>query len=326
MKSLVTGGAGFVGSHLCELLVRQGREVVVVDDLSTGRIENLARLEKEGRVRILVDTIQNERLMEDLVRECDEVYHLAAAVGVRLILEQPTKTIETNIGGAETVLRAASRFRRKVLITSTSEVYGKSENVPFREEDDVLLGATNRVRWAYAASKMVDEFLALAYWREKRLPVVVARLFNTVGPRQTGRYGMVIPRLTAQALAGDPLTIYGDGEQSRCFGAVQDVVVGLSALMNSETAVGEVVNLGNPEEVTINELARVILAATGSSSPIKHVPYAEAFTEGFEDMRRRVPSIEKAARLIGFRPTLDLRRIVDDVVADLRARGRTTWT
>ena len=326
MKSLVTGGAGFVGSHLCELLVRKGREVVVVDDLSTGRIENIAPLEKAGKVRVLVDTIQNERLVEDLVRECDEVYHLAAAVGVRLILEQPTKTIETNIGGAENVLRAASRFRKRVLITSTSEVYGKSEQVPFREEDDVLLGATNRLRWAYAASKMVDEFLALAYWREKRLPVVIARLFNTVGPRQTGRYGMVIPRLVSQALAGEPLSIYGDGLQSRCFGAVQDVVVGLAALMDSDEATGEVVNLGNPEEVTINGLAKLILEVTGSKSEIKHIPYAEAFTEGFEDMRRRVPDIGKARRLLGFDPKIGLRRIVEDVTADLRSRGRQSWT
>ncbi len=326
MKSLVTGGAGFVGSHLCELLVRKGREVVVVDDLSTGRIENIAPLEKAGKVRVLVDTIQNERLVEDLVRECDEVYHLAAAVGVRLILEQPTKTIETNIGGAENVLRAASRFRKRVLITSTSEVYGKSEQVPFREEDDVLLGATNRLRWAYAASKMVDEFLALAYWREKRLPVVIARLFNTVGPRQTGRYGMVIPRLVSQALAGEPLSIYGDGLQSRCFGAVQDVVVGLAALMDSDEATGEVVNLGNPEEVTINGLAKLILEVTGSKSEIKHIPYAEAFTEGFEDMRRRVPDIGKARRLLGFDPKIGLRRIVEDVTADLRGRGRQSWT
>lgn len=326
MKSLVTGGAGFVGSHLCELLVRKGREVVVVDDLSTGRIENIAPLEKAGKVRVLVDTIQNERLVEDLVRECDEVYHLAAAVGVRLILEQPTKTIETNIGGAENVLRAASRFRKRVLITSTSEVYGKSEQVPFREEDDVLLGATNRLRWAYAASKMVDEFLALAYWREKRLPVVIARLFNTVGPRQTGRYGMVIPRLVSQALAGEPLSIYGDGLQSRCFGAVQDVVVGLAALMDSDAATGEVVNLGNPEEVTINGLAQLILEVTGSKSEIKHIPYSEAFAEGFEDMRRRVPDIGKARRLLGFDPKIGLRRIIEDVTADLRSRGRQSWT
>lgn len=326
MKTLITGGAGFVGSHLCELLVKRGREIVVVDDLSTGRIENVAPLEKAGKVRVIVDTIMNERLVEELVRECGEVYHLAAAVGVRLILERPTHTIETNIGGAETVLRAASRYRRRVLIASTSEVYGKSENVPFREEDDVLLGATNRARWAYAASKMVDEFLALAYWREKGLPVVVARLFNTVGPRQTGRYGMVIPRLVAQALAGEPLTIYGDGEQSRCFGAVQDVVVGLAALMGSEESTGEVVNLGNPEEVTINQLAQLIVEVTGSSSTIRRIPYEQAFAEGFEDMRRRVPDVSKAKRLVGFEPTIKLRRIVEDVAADLRGRGRQSWT
>jgi UDP-glucose 4-epimerase len=325
MKTLVTGGAGFVGSHLCELLVEKGRSVVVVDDLSTGRIANIEALERKGAVRVVVDTIMNERLMEDLVRECDEVYHLAAAVGVKLILERPTHTIETNIGGAETVLRAASRFRRRVLITSTSEVYGKSEKVPFRERDDVILGATDRSRWAYAASKMVDEFLALAYWREKRLPVVVARLFNTVGPRQTGRYGMVIPRLVDQALKGEPLTIFGDGEQSRCFGAVQDVVKGLFGLMTTEAATGEVVNLGNPEEVTINRLAELILEITGSKSEIKRIPYDEAFPEGFEDMRRRVPDVSKAKRLVGFEPTIKLRRIVEDVVAERKTRGADPW-
>lgn len=326
MKTLVTGGAGFVGSHLCERLVAQGRKVVVVDDLSTGRIENVAALERSGAVRVVVDTIADADLVDDLVRECDEVYHLAAAVGVRLILERPTHTIETNIGGAETVLRAASRYRRKVLITSTSEVYGKSETVPFKENDDVLLGPTTRLRWAYAASKMVDEFLALAYWTEKRLPVVIARLFNTVGPRQTGRYGMVIPRLTAQALAGEPLTIYGDGEQSRCFGSVHDVVGGLVALMNADAAVGEVVNLGNPEEVTINRLAELILEVTGSKSTIRRIPYEQAFAAGFEDMRRRVPDVSKARRLVGFEPTVGLRRIVGEVAADLRARGPESWS
>ena len=326
MKTLVTGGAGFVGSHLCELLVKRGRHVTVVDDLSTGRIENVEALERTGAVRVVVDTIAHERVVEDLVRECDEVYHLAAAVGVRLILEQPVKTIETNVAGAETVLRCASRFRRKVLITSTSEVYGKSENVPFREDDDVLLGATHRVRWAYAASKMVDEFLALAYWREKRLPVVIARLFNTVGPRQTGRYGMVIPRLVSQALRGEPLTVYGDGEQSRCFGAVQDVVRGLVALMESPAAVGEVVNLGNPEEVTINRLAELILEVVGSKSEVRRVPYEQAFAEGFEDMRRRVPDVSKAKRLVGFQPEIPLRRIIEDVAADLRACGPQAWS
>ncbi len=322
MKILITGGAGFVGSHLCETLVARGHELVVIDDLSTGRIENIAHLEKSGKVRIVVDSVARESLVEELVRATDKVFHLAAAVGVRLILEQPTHTIETNIAGTEVVLRYASRYRRPVLITSTSEVYGKSEHVPFREEDDVLLGPTNRQRWAYAASKMVDEFLALAYWQEKRLPVVIARLFNTVGPRQTGRYGMVIPRLAAQAIAGEPLTVYGDGEQSRCFGSVRDVVEGLARLMDCEGAIGEVVNLGNPQEVTINELARLIIEIAGSRSEVRHIPYDQAFAAGFEDMRRRIPDITKARRLIGFEPKDDLRSIITAVVADQRKRGR----
>jgi UDP-glucose 4-epimerase len=325
MRVLVTGGAGFVGSHLCELLIEQGHSVVVVDDLSTGRIENVAHLEKTGRLRIVVDSVAKDALVEDAVKECDRVYHLAAAVGVRLILEQPTRTIETNIQGTEVVLRHASRHRRPVLITSTSEVYGKSDQVPFREEDDVILGPTHRQRWAYAASKMVDEFLALAYWTEKRLPVVIARLFNTVGARQTGRYGMVIPRLVSQALAGKPLTVYGDGEQSRCFGSVRDVVSGLTRLMECEAAIGQVVNLGNPEEITINALAKLILEVTGSKSPITHVPYDQAFAEGFEDMRRRVPDVTKAAKLVGFQPKVRLRQIIEDVAGDLRTRGAPAW-
>jgi len=324
LKYLVTGGAGFVGSHLCELLVEQGHSVVVIDDLSTGRIENVAHLEKSGRLRIIVDTVSREPLVEEAVKECDRVYHLAAAVGVRLILEQPTRTIETNIEGTEVVLRHASRHRRRVVITSTSEVYGKSEKVPFREEDDVILGPTHRARWAYAASKMVDEFLALAYWTEKRLPVVIVRLFNTVGPRQTGRYGMVIPRLVGQALKGEPLTVYGDGEQSRCFGSVKDAVTGLDRLMGCEAATGEVVNLGNPEEITINQLAKLILEVTGSKSQVAHIPYDQAFAEGFEDMRRRVPDITKAKRLVGFDPKIGLRKIIEDVAAELRRGGAAT--
>jgi len=325
LKYLVTGGAGFVGSHLCELLIEQGNSVVVIDDLSTGRIENIAHLEKSGRLRIVVDSVARESLVEDAVKEVDRVYHLAAAVGVRLILEQPTRTIETNIEGTEVVLRHASRHRRRVLLTSTSEVYGKSETVPFREDADVTLGPTNRQRWAYAASKMVDEFLALAYWIEKRLPVVIVRLFNTVGARQTGRYGMVIPRLVSQALRGEPLSVYGDGEQSRCFGSVKDAVVGLDRLMQCDAATGEVINVGNPEEITINALAKLIIEVTGSQSPIVHVPYEKAFAEGFEDMRRRVPAIDKAKRLVGFDPKIGLRKIIEDVVADLKIRGATPW-
>jgi UDP-glucose 4-epimerase len=323
VKYLVTGGAGFVGSHLCELLVKQGHSVVVIDDLSTGRIENIAHLEKEGKLKILVDSVANEALVEDAVKECDRVYHLAAAVGVRLILEQPTRTIETNIEGTEVVLRHASRHRRRVLITSTSEVYGKSEHVPFREEDDVLLGPTNRQRWAYAASKMVDEFLALAYWAEKRLPIVIVRLFNTVGARQTGRYGMVIPRLVSQALQNAPLSVYGDGEQSRCFGSVRDAVIGIDRLMNCDAATGEVVNVGNPQEVTINGLAKLIIETTGSRSTIEHIPYEKAFAEGFEDMRRRVPDITKARKLVAFDPKINLTQIVQEVAEDMRRRGPT---
>jgi UDP-glucose 4-epimerase len=326
VKYLITGGAGFVGSHLCEHLCAKGHAVVVIDDLSTGRIENVAHLEKEGRLRIVVDSVANERLVEEAVKECDRIYHLAAAVGVRLILEQPTRTIETNIEGTEVVLRHASRHRRRVLVTSTSEVYGKSEHVPFREDDDVLLGPTNRQRWAYAASKMVDEFLALAYWTEKRLPVVIVRLFNTVGARQTGRYGMVIPRLVSQALSGAPLSVYGDGEQSRCFGSVRDAVIGLDRLMDCEAATGEVVNIGNPTETTINALAKLVVSVTGSKSPIAHIPYDQAFAEGFEDMRRRVPDIAKARRLVGFDPKVTLTQIVEEVAEDLRRRGGGPWT
>jgi UDP-glucose 4-epimerase len=318
---LITGGAGFIGSHLAERLLADGHQVTLLDDLSTGRYANVARFEDDPRVQLIIDSVLNERLTEELIRRNDRVYHLASAVGVKLIMEQPVKTIETIFGGTDVVLRHCSRYRKAVLITSTSEVYGKGVTVPFREDDDVLTGSTSKHRWAYACAKALDEFLALAHWRETRLPVVVVRLFNTVGPRQTGQYGMVVPRFVGAAVRNEPITVHGDGEQSRCFAHVLDVVDGLVAALSTPACYGQVVNLGNDAEVTINQLARLAVEMTGSTSEIRHIPYEEAYGEGFEDMRRRVPSLDKARRLLGFNPTRDLRTIVRDVVADV---GRPT--
>jgi UDP-glucose 4-epimerase len=318
MKALVTGGAGFIGSHLCELLLDQGDSVKVIDDLSTGRYENVADFDGHGSFELIIDTVFNRSLVEEMVKSVDVVYHLASAVGVRLIIQQPVKTIETIVEGTNIVLTQARRYRKKVLITSSSEVYGKGSKVPFSEEDDVVLGPTRTRRWAYAAAKGLDEFLAFANWYESRLPVICARLFNTVGPRQTGHYGMVIPRFVEQAVRGEEITVYGDGEQTRSFCCVKDVVRALVDLMKCKEAVGRVVNIGNNEEITINTLASRVKALTGSRSSIVHVPYEQAYTEGFEDMVRRVPDITLAKELIGFQPRHGLDDILRSVIASVK--------
>lgn len=323
-RALITGGAGFIGSHLAEALLSRGHHVTVIDNLSTGRFENIQHLIDHPRFRFAIDTITNEVVMDRLVSECDVIFHLAAAVGVMLIVEKPVHTIETNVMGTEAVLKAALRYRAKVLIASTSEVYGKGNHIPFREDDDVVLGPTSRNRWAYAASKMVDEFLALAYHREKGLPVVIYRLFNTVGPRQTGRYGMVIPRFVQQALRGETLEVYGDGQQSRCFLHVTDAVDAILALADCSEAVGEVFNIGSVEEITIDALARRILdraqqitkKSENVSRQIKYVPYDQAYAIGFEDMRQRVPEVTKIAQYTGWKPKRSLEQILLDILED----------
>ena len=318
MKILITGGAGFIGSHLADKLLADGHDVTVIDDLSTGRYSNIAHLEDNPRFRLIIDTVLNASLMEDLVRETDRVYHMASAVGVRLIMEPPVKTIETIFHGTDTVLKFCSRYRKRVLIPSTSEVYGKGISVPFKEDDDLLTGGTDKHRWAYACAKTLDEFLALAHWKETQLPVAVTRLFNTVGPRQTGQYGMVVPRFVRAALRNEDIEVHGDGTQSRCFGHVADVVEGLVGLLETPASFGKVVNLGNNHEVSINELAQRAISLTGSSSKIRYVPYAEVYGEGFEDMQRRVPSLDKAAELIGYNPTRSLDDIIKDVAAEMQ--------
>jgi len=319
MTYLVTGGAGFIGSHLSERLLAGGHRVLVLDDLSTGRFENIAHLEGRPGFELRVASVTEPAIVERCVTEVDAVFHLASAVGVKLVVDQPVRTIETIVNGTDTVLRSCARYRRPVLLTSTSEVYGKSEKIPFAEGDDCVIGPTTTRRWAYACAKALDEFLAMAHWNESKLPVVIARLFNTVGPRQTGRYGMVVPRFVAQGLAGEPITVFGDGTQSRCFAHVADVVAALVALMEEPKARGAVFNLGNAEEVTILQLAGRVRALTGSRSPIRLVPYTEAFAAGFEDMARRVPDLSKARELIGYRPTRDLDQILADVLAEQSA-------
>jgi UDP-glucose 4-epimerase len=318
MRYLITGGAGFIGSHLAERLVHAGHSVTVLDDLSTGSIQNLRALRGQPRFRHVIDTIMDRQLVAELVDDCDIVFHLAAAVGVKLIVESPVRTIETNIKGTDIVLECASKKKRKLLLTSTSEVYGKARKLPFSEADDLVLGPTTMGRWSYACSKAIDEFLALAYWRERRLPVVIVRLFNTVGPRQTGRYGMVLPNFVRQALAGTPVTVYGDGTQSRCFTHVSDAVGALVELANDPQAVGEVFNIGNDEEISIGDLARLVKELTGSRSEITYVPYDQAYGAGFEDMARRVPDLSKIRQLIGYRPTWSVRSIIEDVIAYFR--------
>ncbi|HWS87128.1 MAG TPA: GDP-mannose 4,6-dehydratase [Pyrinomonadaceae bacterium] len=314
MRVLITGGAGFIGSHLSDLYVSRGDEVFCIDDLSTGSFDNIAHLKGHPKFNYTIDSVHNQPVMAELVDQCDVVFHLAAAVGVKLIVESPVRTIETNVRGTEVVLAQANKKKKKVLVASTSEVYGLSSEVPFKEDGNLVMGATTKGRWSYACSKAIDEFLALAYWREKKLPTVVVRLFNTVGPRQTGQYGMVIPTFVKQALSGRPLTVYGDGSQTRCFGYVKDVVGALVALMEAEDSVGEVFNIGSTEEVSIMQLAERVKALTGSKSEIVTVPYDEAYEEGFEDMPRRVPDTSKVSKLTGFQPTVTLDEILQSVI------------
>jgi UDP-glucose 4-epimerase len=314
LRVLITGGAGFIGSHLSDAYIKRGDEVYVIDDLSTGSIENIQHLKSHPRFHYTIDSVHNHPVTAELIDQCDVIFHLAAAVGVKLIVESPVRTIETNVRGTEVVLSVANKKKKKVLVASTSEVYGLSSDVPFREDGNLVMGATTKGRWSYACSKAIDEFLALAYWREKKLPTIVVRLFNTVGPRQTGQYGMVIPTFVRQALAGRPITVYGDGTQSRCFGYVGDVVGALMKLMDSSEAVGQVFNIGSNEEISIRALAERVKAITQSDSEIVYVPYDQAYEEGFEDMPRRIPDISKVSELVGFRPEMSLDGILESVI------------
>lgn len=313
MRYLITGGAGFIGSHLAERLLDRGDRVALLDNLSTGSVENIRHLKGSDRLEYHLDNIENKQLVAELVDDADIVIHFAAAVGVKLIVESPVRTIETNVNGTQMILEAACKKRKLVLTASTSEVYGKNVNVPFHEDMDLVLGPTTKGRWSYAASKALDEFLALSYWKEKKLPVIVIRFFNTVGPRQTGRYGMVLPNFVKAALENRPIEIYGSGKQSRCFCDVRDSVESVIRLIDTENAVGEVVNIGNTEEITIEDLAHKVKERTNSSSTIKYIPYDQAYEPGFEDMMRRVPSVDKLHRLTGFRPQTSLNEIIDRV-------------
>jgi len=314
LKTLITGGAGFIGSHLAERLLEEGHEVYIIDDLSTGSIENTEHLKGRKGFTYIIDTIMNSPMLAELIDRCDIIYHLAAAVGVMLIIESPVRTIETNIKGTEEVLIHANKKKKKVIIASTTEVYGKSNKRAFKEDDDLVLGTTTKGRWSYACSKAIDEFLALAYWKEKNLPVVIIRFFNIVGPRQTGRYGMVIPRFVKQALLNKPITVFGDGQQTRCFAHVKDAVDALVKISQLDEAVGEIINLGNDEEITIKELADKVKELTGSKSEIQYISYDDAYEEGFEDMRRRVPDLTKIRKLIGYKPECYLNDIINDVI------------
>jgi UDP-glucose 4-epimerase len=320
VRALITGGAGFIGSHLSEVLLEGGHEVLVLDNLSTGSIDNIAHLKGRPGFEYFIDSVENEPLLAELIDRSDVVFHFAAAVGVKLIVEQPVQTIETNVHGTEVVLKHANKKKKLVVIASTSEVYGKSEDVPFREDADLVMGATPKHRWAYACSKAIDEFLALAYWKERKLPVIIVRFFNTVGPRQTGQYGMVIPNFVRQALAGQAITVFGDGTQSRSFTHVTDVVRALVRLVDEPAAIGQVINIGNVQEVTMTELAERIRRLAGSSSAITFVPYDQAYESGFEDMPRRVPDLSKAEKLIGYRPQYDLDDILTQVIDYFRSR------
>ena len=314
MKILITGGAGFIGSHFAELSLESGHEVFVIDDLSTGSIENIEHLKPNPHFHYYLDTITNRQLLRELVDKCDMVVHLAAAVGVQLIVESPVNTIETNIYGTELVLQFANLKKKRVLLASTSEVYGKSAKERFSEDDDLVMGATTKGRWSYACSKAIDEFLALAYWKERKLPVTVVRLFNTIGPRQTGRYGMVVPRFVRAALRNEPIHVYGTGQQTRCFTNVADVVHALSLLLQTERSVGEIFNIGGTEQISIDALAQKIKQMTNSQSEIAHIPYEEAYAEGFEDMLRRMPDVSKLQRYIGFVPATTLDAMLQDVI------------
>jgi UDP-glucose 4-epimerase len=320
VRALITGGAGFIGSHLSEALLDRGDQVLILDDLSTGSIENIAHLKGRPGFEYFIDSVVNEPLLAELIDRSDLVFHFAAAVGVKLIVEQPVHTIETNVHGTEVVLKHANKKKRLVVIASSSEVYGKSEDIPFREDSDLVMGPTPKHRWAYACSKAMDEFLALAYWKERKLPVIIVRFFNTVGPRQTGRYGMVIPNFVRQALAGEPITVFGDGTQTRSFTHVGDVVGALIKLVGEPAAIGQVINIGSTQEVTINALAERVRDLAKSASVIKLVPYEEAYESGFEDMPRRVPDLTKIAALIGYRPRNTLDDILVQVIDYFRAK------
>jgi len=320
MRALITGGAGFIGSHLSEALLDAGHQVVILDNLSTGSIDNIAHLKGRSGFSYHIESVNNEPLLAELIDHADVIFHFAAAVGVRLIVEQPVHTIETNVHGTEVVLKHANKKKKLVFLASTSEVYGKSNDVPFREDSDLVLGATVKHRWAYACSKAIDEFLALAYWKERKLPIVIVRFFNTVGPRQTGQYGMVIPNFVRQALAGEAITVFGDGTQSRSFTHVTDVVHALIALMNEPKAIGQVINIGNTEEVTMMALAERVRAVANSNSPIRLVPYDEAYESGFEDMPRRLPDLGKIRQMIGYHPRFSLDDILVHVIEYFRSQ------
>ncbi len=322
MRALITGGAGFIGSHLAEVLLARGDDVFILDDLSTGSVENVRHLKNNPKFHYVFDSLQNRHLLAEMVDESDVVFHLAAAVGVRLIVESPVRTIETNVNGTQLVLDAASKKRKLVFTASTSEVYGKSTNVPFCEDSDLVLGATTKGRWSYAASKALDEFLGLSYWKEKKVPVIVARFFNTVGPRQTGRYGMVLPNFVSQALAGAPITVFGTGKQSRCFCHVHDAVEAVIRLVDSGRAVGEVVNVGSDQEITIEQLAQSVKERAESNSEIVYFPYDQAYEPGFEDMLRRVPSLKKLFTITQFSPKTSLQAIIDSVIAHFRDKRK----
>jgi len=320
LRVLITGGAGFIGSHLADAYLQRGDEVTVIDDLSTGTIDNIQHLKSNPKFHYTIDSVHNQPVTAELVDQCDVVVHLAAAVGVKLIVESPVRTIETNVRGTEVVLALANKKQKRVLVASTSEVYGLSADVPFKEDGNLVMGATTKGRWSYACSKAIDEFLALAYWREKKLPTTIVRLFNTVGPRQTGRYGMVIPTFVKQALAGRPITVYGDGKQTRCFGYVGDVVGALIKLMDTTDSIGQVFNIGSTEEISILQLAEKVKELTQSTSEIVFVPYDDAYEEGFEDMPRRVPDTTKINQLVGFKPEMTLDGILDTVISFHRGR------
>ena len=317
MRILITGGAGFIGSHLSDKLLKENYDVMIIDDLSTGRMENINHLKSNPNFHFAIETITNETVMDRLVSECDDIFHLAAAVGVELIVNKPVDVIERNILGTEVVLKIANRYKKKVFLASTSEIYGKSEQVPFSEDDDRLLGPTTKSRWSYSSSKAVDEFLGLAYFKEKNLPVIIGRFFNTIGPRQTGQYGMVVPRFVKQALKGESLTVYGDGNQSRCFAYVTDVVRASITLLEHPAAVGEIFNIGNDEAITINELAERVISITNSRSSIRHIPYDEAYESGFEDMQKRVPDLTKIRKMVGYSHEISLDEMIENIIGDM---------
>ncbi len=314
MKILITGGSGFIGSYLAEYLLKKGHYVVILDNLSTGRLANIKNIYRHKNLEVHIDTIFNHELVDELAKSCDQIYHLAAAVGVRFIVDHPVQTIETNVGGSEVLLKIANKYKKKIFIASTSEVYGKSDELPFKEDAMRVYGPTTIRRWSYAESKAIDEFLALAYLHEKKLPVVIARLFNTVGPHQSGQYGMVVPRFVQQALLDHPITVYGDGKQSRCFGYVGDIVEAIVKLMDNDKCIGQIYNIGTSEEITIYDLAKKVKELTNSKSQIKLIPYEEAYEEGFEDMKRRIPDIAKAGRDINYKPKVSLKRILQEII------------